>query len=167
MGPVRYRRGISRRVPAHTKTPTASGVLSPEMGRAAGTLIPRCPMLADLLPHMTDTVRHWHEPARDLYGRSTIVPATEEWWGSGLSLIPGKGTVTEHRARVTYSPGKALGRASREAMPDANATVWLIDHPHPIAIGDTFELPDAAALKVARLERRKLPGGVLDKVYLT
>lgn len=149
MGPVRYRRGISRRVPAHAKTPTASGVLSPEIGRAAGTLIPRCPMLADLLPLMTDTVRQLHTGKRDLFGKVQ------------------EGTSTEHRARVTYSPGKALGQASREAMPDATATVWLIDHPHPIAIGDTFELPDAATLKVARLERRKLPGGVLHKVYLT
>lgn len=124
-------------------------------------------MLADLLPHMTDTVRHWRAPARNLFGHSTIVPPSEYPTGSGVSLLPGKGTSTEHRARVTYSPGKALGQASREAMPDATATVWLIDHPHPIAIGDTFELPDAAALKVARLERRKLPDGVLYKVYLT
>lgn len=52
-------------------------------------------------------------------------------------------------------------------MPNATATVWLIDHPHPIIIGDTFELPDAPALKVARLERRTVPGGVIHKVFLT
>ncbi|WP_295560197.1 hypothetical protein [uncultured Sphingomonas sp.] len=106
-------------------------------------------MLADLLPLMTDTVRQLHAGKRDLFGKVQ------------------EDTSTEHRARVTHSPGKALGQASREVMPDATATVWLIDHPHPIAIGDTFELPDAAALKVARLERRKLPDGVLHKVYLT
>lgn len=106
-------------------------------------------MLADLLPLMTDTVRQLHAGKRDLFGKVQ------------------EGTSTEHRSRVTYSPGRTLGPESRENMPDAAAIVWLIDHPHPIAIGDTFELPDAAALKVARLERRKLPGGVLQKVYLT
>ncbi|ONF95983.1 hypothetical protein [Sphingomonas jeddahensis] len=106
-------------------------------------------MLADLLPLMTDTVRQLHAGQRDLFGKVQAV------------------TFTDHRARVTYSPGKTLGQASREAMPDAAATVWLIDHPHPIVIGDTFELPDAATLKVARLERRKLRDGVLHKVYLT
>jgi hypothetical protein len=106
-------------------------------------------MLADLLPIMTDTVRQLHAGKRDLFGKVQ------------------DGTYTDHRARVTYSPGKVLGPASRDTAPDAAATVWLIDHPHPIAIGDTFELPDAATLKVARLERRKLPDGVLYKVYLT
>jgi hypothetical protein len=106
-------------------------------------------MLADLLPLMTDTVRQLHASKRDLFGK--VQEATN----------------TDHRARVTYSPGRALGQASREAMPDAAATVWLIDHAHPIAIGDTFQLPDAVTLKVARLERRKLPDGVLHKVYLT
>jgi hypothetical protein len=75
--------------------------------------------------------------------------------------------VTEHRARVTYSPAKLLGQASREAMPDATAIVWLINHPHPIIIGETFELPGGDQIKVARFELRTLPGGILHKVYLT
>ncbi|KQT32689.1 hypothetical protein ASG29_13220 [Sphingomonas sp. Leaf412] len=124
-------------------------------------------MLADLLPLMTDTVRHWRDPVRDIFGRETIVAPSENWSGNGLSFSPGRGTVTLHRARVTYSPGKTLGAASNEAIANATATVWLIDHPHPIIIGDTFELPDATALKVVRLERRNLPGGVLHKVSLT
>lgn len=124
-------------------------------------------MLADLLPLMTDTVRHWRGPARDLFGRQTIVPPSELHIGNGISILPGVGAITEHRARVTYAPGSMKGQASRESIADAAATVWLIDHPHPIAIGDTFELPDAATLKVARFERRVLPNGVLHKVYLT
>lgn len=106
-------------------------------------------MLADLLPLMTDTVLHWYVTTRDIHGRVTTAGHTE------------------HRARIVHSPGKVLGSASRETMPDAAATVWLIDHPRPIAIGDTFELPDGAALKVARLERRVLPDGTLFKAYLT
>ena len=106
-------------------------------------------MLAELLPLMTDTVQHRSSPVRDLFGRVLDADATA------------------HRARVVYSPGKVAGPASREAMLDATATVWLIDHPRPIAIGDTFELPGANLLKVARLERRALPGGLLFKVYLT
>lgn len=106
-------------------------------------------MLADLLPLMTDTVRQLHAGKRDAFGKVQA------------------GTFTDHRARITYSPGKMLAPASREIVADAAATVWLIDHPHPIAIGDAFELPDAATLKVARHERRKLPDGMLHKVYLT
>jgi hypothetical protein len=106
-------------------------------------------MLADLLPLMTDTVRQQHGAGFDLFGK-----------------VQGS-YATDHRARITYSPGESLGQASRENVADATATVWLIDHPHPVAIGDIFELPDSAPLKVARLERRKLPDGVLTKVYLT
>lgn len=106
-------------------------------------------MLADLLPLMTDTVCQIHAGRRDLFGKVEA------------------GTTTEHRARVTYSPGKVLGSASRETMPDATATVWLIDHPHPVVIGDTFELPNSVTFTVVRFERRKLPDGVLTKAYLT
>jgi hypothetical protein len=98
---------------------------------------------------MNDTVRQIHADRRDLFGKDEA------------------GRTTEHRARVTYSPGKMLGPATRETMPDATATVWLIDHPHPVVIGDTFELPDSATLTVMRLERRNLPDGVLTKAYLT
>ena len=106
-------------------------------------------MLADLLPMMTDTVRQLHAGKRDMFGKSQDRDATE------------------HRARVTYSPAKLLGQASREAMPDATAIVWLINHPHPIIIGETFELPGGDQIKVARFELRTLPGGILHKVYLT
>ncbi len=106
-------------------------------------------MLTDLLPLMTDTVFQIHAGRRDLFGKVEA------------------GRSTEHRARVIYSPGKMLGPASREIIPDATATVWLIDHPHPVVIGDTFELPDSATLTVMRLERRNLPDGVLTKAYLT
>lgn len=124
-------------------------------------------MLADLLPLMTDTVRQLHAGRRDIFGRVKITPPTESWDGEGVSYLSAIGAITEHRARVTYSPGKMMGPASRETMPDATATVWLIDHPHPVVIGDTFELPDSAPLTVVRLERRKLPDGVLTKAYLT
>ncbi|MHA6722860.1 hypothetical protein [Sphingomonas sp. RS2018] len=106
-------------------------------------------MLADLSPLMTDVVIQLHAGERDIVGNLL--------WS----------TRSEHLARVTYSPGKTLGPASREASPDATATMWLIDHPHPIAIGNMFELSEAVTLKVARFERRKLPDGVLHKVYLT
>ena len=124
-------------------------------------------MLADLLPLMTDTVRQIHAGRRDIFGRANITPQTESWNGEGVSYLSAVGATTEHRARVTYSPGKLLGSASRETMPDATATVWLIDHPHTVVIGDKFELPDSATLTVVRLERRKLPDGVLTKAYLT
>jgi hypothetical protein len=124
-------------------------------------------MLADLLPLMTETVRQIHSSRRDLFGRTAIAPPTEIWTGESVSYLPGSGTATDHRARVTYSPGKVMGLASREIMPDATATVWLIDHPHPIVIGDKFELPDSATLTVVHFERRKLPDGVLTKAYLT
>ncbi|MEW9854106.1 hypothetical protein [Novosphingobium sp. M1R2S20] len=106
-------------------------------------------MLADLLPLMTDTVRQQHAGKRDVFGKLQ------------------SSTTTEHRARVVYSPGRVLGPASREDMPNATATVWLIDHPHAVTIGSTFEVPQGEALKVVRLERRTLPDGVLTKVYLT
>lgn len=106
-------------------------------------------MLADLLPLMTDTVRQQHGTGFDLFGNVQGIVATN------------------HRARVIYSPGGTVGQVSRETAPDAAATVWLVDHPHPIATGDTFELPEGQTLKVTRLERRKLPDGVLTKVFLT
>lgn len=106
-------------------------------------------MLPELLPLMTDTVQHWLPPVRDIVGNETSVGHTE------------------HRARVIDSPGKALGKASQTSMPDAAATVWLIDHPRAIAIGDVFKLPLGELLKVARVERRAIAGGVLHKVYLT
>lgn len=98
---------------------------------------------------MTDTVRQLHAGKRDVFGKTLT------------------GDYTEHRARVTYSPGKMPGQASRMASRDATAVVWLINHPHPIIIGETFELPGGDQIKVARFELRTLPGAILHKVYLT
>jgi hypothetical protein len=106
-------------------------------------------MLADLLPLMTGTVQHWQTPVRDVFAR---VIGTE---------------FSEHRARVIYSPGSVIAAASRQNMADAAATVWLIDHPRPIAIGDTFKLPAGETLKAVRVERRATAGAVLSKVYLS
>jgi hypothetical protein len=106
-------------------------------------------MLADLLPLMTDTVGHRRFPTRNIVGRTVDA------------------YITSHRARIVYSPGQSVGTASRQSVPDAAATVWLINHPHPITIGDTFELSDDAVLKVVRVERRSLPDGTIHKAYLT
>jgi hypothetical protein len=95
------------------------------------------------------TVRHWLPPVRDIFGND------------GLTGF------TEHPARVTYGPGKVLGRASGENMPDARATVWLFDHPRPVAIGATFELDDGETLKAIRIERRTLGVRTITKVYLS
>jgi len=106
-------------------------------------------MFASHRPLMNSTVRHWHKPARDLFGNQ----------GSNGS--------TEHPARVTYGPGKLIGRASGENMPDARATVWLFDHPRPVGIGDTFELADGETLKAIRVEGRTLGASSITKVYLS
>ncbi len=106
-------------------------------------------MLADLSPLMTETVQHWMPPLRDIHGRETS-----------------RGH-TNHLARVTYSPGDRIGVASRENSADAAATVWLVDHPRTIAIGDVFKLSTGDTLKAIRIERRTIGGGVLSKVYLS
>lgn len=123
-------------------------------------------MLAELLPLMTDSVRQWHSPLRDIFGRASIVPPLEITDDGELSVIAGT-KVTEHRARILHTAGTLIGPASRERERDATATVWLIDHPHAIAIGDTFELPEHGALKVIRLERRQLAGATLSKVFFS
>lgn len=106
-------------------------------------------MFAAHRPLMNSTVRHWQTSVRDLFGKETA---------SGF---------TEHPARVTYGPGKLIGRASGENMADAKATVWLIDHPRPVAIGETFELADGETLKAIRIERRTLGAASITKVYLS
>ena len=106
-------------------------------------------MFATHHPLMNATVRHWHPPIRDIFGNETA---------SGF---------TEHPARVTYGPGKLLGRATGENMPDARATVWLLDHPRTVAIGHTFDLGDGEQLKTIRIERRTLGASTITKVYLS
>jgi hypothetical protein len=106
-------------------------------------------MLSELLPLMTDTVHQLHEPVRDVHARVLYSRRTA------------------HHARVVETPGKILGAASRELLPDATATVWLINHPHALVIGDKLEMPAGDVLSVARLERRRYPGGVLTKAYLS
>ncbi len=101
------------------------------------------------LPALNATVRHWYPPHRDIFGKQVT---------SGSS---------SHRARVSYGPGRLMGRASGEFISDAKATVWLIDHPRPVAIDDTFELPDGDTLKVIRAERRTLGATTITKVYLS
>lgn len=116
---------------------------------------------------MTDTVKHWHSPGRNLFGQAVIRPSTSIWSGSGISEIPGIGFSSDHRARVLHTVGAIIGPASRDDIRYPTATVWLIDHPHSVAVNDTFELPGNTVLKVIRSERRQLPDGVLTKVYLT
>lgn len=106
-------------------------------------------MFAAHRPLMNSTVKHWQTPVRDVFGKETA---------SGF---------TEHPARVTNGPGKLIGRASGENMPDAKATIWLFDHPRPVVIGDTFELADGEALKAIRIERRSLGACTITKVYLS
>lgn len=98
---------------------------------------------------MNATVRHWLPPERDIFGNQ------------GLTGF------TEHPARVTYGPGRHMGRASGEPIADARATLWLFDHPRPVTIGATFELSDGETLKAIRIERRALGACTITKVYLS
>ena len=111
-------------------------------------------MLAALRPLLSEQVEHWLELARDVHGRPVKVsPAGEA--GS-----------TKHPARVIRMDGEVVMPFSRSPMADAKATLWLIDHPRPVAVGDTFELAGGEVLTVARAELRTVPGGTLSKVYL-
>lgn len=104
----------------------------------------------DLTPLLTDRVEHWLPPRRDIHGREISTGSTP------------------HAARVVMTPGSAIGPASRARIADAAATVWLVDHPRPIAIGDTFGLADGQTLKVVRAETRTRPwGGTVHKVFLS
>lgn len=106
--------------------------------------------LHDLAPLLTDTIEHWLPPVRDLFGNVTSAGATD------------------HRARVILSPGQLVGPASGEDVANAAATIWLLNHPRPVRIGDTFGLPDGQTLEAIRIETRIRPwGGTLHKVWLT
>lgn len=105
----------------------------------------------ELLPLLNETVAHWRHRRRDVFGKDA---EPIDW--------------TSHSARVVMSPGKLLGRASGENMPDAAATLWLLNHPRPVRIGDTFTLPDGSALNAVRVECRTRPSGdTLHKVFLS
>lgn len=106
-------------------------------------------MFASHSPLMNATVQHWRKPNRDVFGKE---------FSDGF---------TEHRARVTFGPGKLIGRASGENLPDAKATIWLIDHPRPVAIGDVFEIAPGETLKAIRIERRALGACSITKVYVS
>ena len=107
-------------------------------------------MLSDLLPLMTDRVRHWSAPARNLFGKP------DDYNGA-----------TEHAARVIYSPGLSVGPASKQELAEFSATIWLIDHPRAVAIGDTFTLTSSGEIvRVVRAERRSLQRGTLTKAYV-
>jgi hypothetical protein len=104
-------------------------------------------MLADLIPLLTENVLHMFSPERDLFGN-----------------IMG-GTGTDHRARITYASGVRTGAASSANMAEAAATIWLLDHPRSIDIGDVFQLADGTLLKAIRIERRASSGSILAKVF--
>jgi hypothetical protein len=106
-------------------------------------------MIASIRPLLNVEVHHWLPPARDIHGKQS------------------KAGSTPHRARVIYTPGRALGPASRQQMPDAAATIWLLNHPRPIAIGDTFEFSAGETLKVIRAEARTSGTDTISKVYLS
>lgn len=106
-------------------------------------------ILSDLIPLLNAQVEHMLPPTRSLTGAET-------WNGS-----------TRHAARVIETSGRLMGPASREKVADAAATIWLLNHPRPIEIGDTFTLPSGEALKAIRVEYRT--GGLVTfhKVYLS
>lgn len=106
-------------------------------------------MLNEIRHLLVETVVHFDAIRRDIHGRE----------------LSDDGTT--HKARVIMSPGASLGPASRERMPDARATLWLVNHPRAIAIGDVFGLPDGERLKVIRAELRREASGTLHKVYLS
>lgn len=106
-------------------------------------------MLSDIRPLMTDTVEHWLPPKRSITGAETNTGSTT------------------HAARVTSTPGRLVGPASRERMADAAATIWLLNHPRPVAIGDTFTLPNGEALKAIRVEHRSTGADTITKAYLS
>jgi hypothetical protein len=109
----------------------------------------RTMIAAAIRPLLNAQVQHWMPPVRDVHGKQT------------------KAGSTTHAARVTYTPGTIVGPASRERTADAAAIIWLLNHPRPIAIGDTFELPTGETLKVIRAERRASAADTISKVFLS
>ena len=104
-------------------------------------------MLSAIRPLLNAQVEHWLAPGRDLFGKETS-----------------KGSTT-HAARVVETPGRVFSRATGDLTPDAAATIWLLDHPRPVTIGDMFTLPSGKALKAVRVEMRTSGANTLHKVY--
>lgn len=98
---------------------------------------------------MNATVTHCYPPERDIFGQAIDAGGTS------------------HRARVTIGPAQLTGPASGVAMPDAKATLWIIDHPRPVLIGDRFQLPGGDTLNAIRVESRTLGTRTVIKVYLS
>lgn len=107
-------------------------------------------MIAEMLHLFTENVVHLSEPEYDLFG----------------NIIPGTGG-TEHRARVTRTTGSIMLPTSDTRTPNSAATVWLIDHPRAIVIGDAFEFAAGDRLTVVRTEHRALDNHTTHRVYLT
>lgn len=106
-------------------------------------------MFAGLTPLLDSHVDHWHEASRDVFGTATEVESTR------------------HIARVLHNSGSLTATPSQERMANATAVVWLLNHPRPIKIGDTFSLPNGEALKVIRWENRTAGNSTVSKVYLS
>lgn len=104
---------------------------------------------AAIRPFLNAEVHHWLPPARDIHGHDI------------------KAGYTAHPARVTYTAGAIIGPASMEHAANAAATIWLVNHPRPIGVGDTFELATGEILKVIRSERRTAGTDNICKVYLS
>lgn len=107
-------------------------------------------MLTDILPLLTDSVEHLPTIQRDIHGKI-------------IEGAPG----TMHRAKVIRKPGVIPAPASRDLMPQANATVWLIDHPSDVSIGQRFRLDaEPIPLDVIGVEVRVEGSMTLTKVHL-
>lgn len=98
---------------------------------------------------LTEQVEHWQAGRRSIHGASQ-------------PHFP-----TTHPARIVFSDGVVPGAASGERSINKAATVWLLDHPRPVVVGDTFGLPDSVTMTVVRVERRYSNGGTLTKAYLS
>lgn len=107
----------------------------------------------DLAPLMTDTIDAWVKP----YKRTA-------------TGMPIKGDVITYSAHITYAPDMRRSQvpgASSTVLTAPAATVWLVDHPGIVAVGDIFTLPDGSDLKAARTERRSNGINTITKVFLS
>lgn len=107
-------------------------------------------MIAAIRPLLDTQVQHWLPSKHTIHGKRH-----------------GNTGSTPHAARVIYTPGSMVGPVSRDRNIDAAAIIWLVNHPRPIAVGDTFELPNGEALNVIRAERRASGADTVSKVFLS
>ena len=105
-------------------------------------------MLTDLASLLNAEIKHHYPPRRDIHGQ------------------PIDRSFTRHPARVTRATGIGIGAASGEGLPLPKATAWLINHPRPVELGQTFELDDGTLLEVAGFEARSMEGVTITKVSL-